>query len=550
MNQPARRLALSGRIVTMDAADTVLDDGVVYVENDRIADVRARSAPPPDGFEAVDPRSVRGTIYPGLIELHNHLPYDVLPLWHVPRPFTNRGQWGRIAEYRQKVTGPMSVVGRYPGLMPAVVRYVECKCLVAGVTTSQGIALFSNAGRRFYDGVVRNVERTDRDELPAAKARIADIDAEEAPRFLERLASGDVLILHLAEGVDDSARDHFLALRIAPGQWALSPELAGIHAAALTSDDMSIYAEHGASIIWSPLSNLLLYGGTTLVESAVEAGVRIGLGSDWSVTGSKNLLGELKVARLVGRELGDLLSDRDIVAMATRNAASILKWDKALGSIEPGKLADLFVLHGDDRDPYAALLEAEETDISLVMIGGVARFGTPAFTRRLGEADAVDDPGEKIRVGGRDRVLRLAGPAADPLIGAISLARATEKLTDALARLPELALALEEGTVIPEFAPPPALAAGGPTWFLALDELVDTGFALRPHLRGPGGRRTGPELESLLPTAAAISEIVEPTELDPLTVADDGDFFDAIEAQPNLPDFVRTQLRTQYAGST
>lgn len=542
-------IALSGRVVTMDAADTVVDEGVVYAEADRIADVRPRGAPPPEGFEDVNVRAVRGTIYPGMIELHNHLPYNVLRLWQVPRRFDNRGQWGRIAEYRKNVTGPMSVLGRYPGLLPAVIRYVECKCLVAGVTTSQGIALFSNAGaRRFHRGVVRNVEQTDRDDLPNALTRIADIDAADAERFLERLERADTLLLHLSEGVDPRARAHFLALQIAADEWALSPALTGIHAAALTEADFGVFADHGASMVWSPLSNLLLYGRTARIESAAAAGVLIGVGSDWSVSGSKNLLGELKVARLVSRELGGVFSDRQIVSMATRNAAAILDWEDRLGSIEAGKLADLFVIRGASRDPYAALLDAEETDVSLVMIGGVARFGTPALTRRLGEADGVVNEGEEIRIGARDRLLRLRDDTADPAIGSISLSRATDRLADALGRLPELARALEDGTVIPEFAPPPTLAAGTPTWFLALDELADTGFALRPHLRGVDDRPTGPELEGLLP-AAEISEIVEPTELDRLTVADDSDFFDRIESQINLPDFVRTELRAQYAGA-
>ena len=50
------------------------------------------------------------------------------------------------------------------------------------------------------------------------------------------------------------------------------------------------------------------------------SGILIGLGSDWSPTGSKNLLGELKVARLVSQALGGLFTDREIVAMATRRA--------------------------------------------------------------------------------------------------------------------------------------------------------------------------------------------------------------------------------------
>jgi cytosine/adenosine deaminase-related metal-dependent hydrolase len=55
--------------------------------------------------------------------------------------------------------------------------------------------------------------------------------------------------------------------------------------------DFDVLAAHGSAMIWSPLSNLLLYGGTARIDAAQAAGVAIGLGSDWSPSGSKNLLG-------------------------------------------------------------------------------------------------------------------------------------------------------------------------------------------------------------------------------------------------------------------
>ena len=112
-------------------------------------------------------------------------------------------------------------------------------------------------------------------------------------------------LLHLSEGLDQVAREHFLALRIKDSQWAITPQLAGIHAAGLTAADFQIYGSHGASMIWSPLSNLLLYGGTAQVAAAKASGVRIGLGPDWSPTGSKNLLGELKAAKVLERSRRD-----------------------------------------------------------------------------------------------------------------------------------------------------------------------------------------------------------------------------------------------------
>src|SRR5439155_1506099 len=201
-----------------------------------------------------------GTVYPGLIELHNHLSYNCLRLWQVPRQFTNRDQWSSCqmqAVYRQLISGPMKVIGSTPRLVPALVRYVEAKCLVAGVTTSQGIALYSAPGiRTFYQGVVRNTDLPDDPALPAAPGHIPDV-----ARMKER-------------------------------------------------------------------------------------GVPIGLGSDWSPSGSKNLLGELKAAYAVGRHApdGQIFSAQDLVRMVTCDAARILDWQDSVGSLEAGKRADLIAI--------------------------------------------------------------------------------------------------------------------------------------------------------------------------------------------------------------
>src|SRR5262249_7719232 len=201
--------------------------------------------------------------------------------------FAHRGQWPNHKDYRPLISGPMTVIGEHrdgqgkPSLLPALVRYVECKCLLGGVTTSQGVKLASNSGiQRFYRGIVRNVEQTEDAALPEAQGRIRDIAARDARRFLPRLAKEDsCFLLHLSEGVTDPAepesmaRRHFLALEVAPAIWALSPTFTGIHAAGLLPEDFDVLAAHQASIVWSPFSNLLLYRRTARGQAAHAPGL-------------------------------------------------------------------------------------------------------------------------------------------------------------------------------------------------------------------------------------------------------------------------------------
>ena len=539
---------LEGRVVTMNARFDVLDQGRVYIEAGRIKAVLSTDEPAPEGM--VDAPLIRtmGTIYPGLIELHNHLCYNALTPWQVPKKYAHRDEWRRHPDYRKLISGPASVLGSSAGYIEALVRYVEAKCLLAGVTTTQGITLASNAGiRRYYRGVVRNVEQTDDPELPEAATRIADVDAQSASAFMTALNRLDnrSLLLHLSEGIGEMARRHFLALHIDQDQWAISQSLGGIHCCGLEDDDYAVLAKHKGALIWSPFSNLLLYGKTVNILRAREEGILMALGSDWSPSGSKNLLGELKVAHLVSdhvaRENGlsePVFTSRDLVAMVTINPARILRWEQALGSLETGKRADLTVVDGQDGDPYTHLIQAKESNITFVAINGVPRYGRKRWLKTFNQNL------EEWRVGSVKRSLNLSQGTADPLVSALSLDAARAKLADGMQRLPELAAPLDAlgtavgllGTTLPD-------QQG--SWFIELDQDNAGSMVDGPQLPfGLDGSLTG--VFSPVMAAEPLSQILVPLDLDPLTVDDDSLFFARLAFQINLPQYIKDGLAELY----
>ncbi|NND09356.1 MAG: amidohydrolase, partial [Saprospiraceae bacterium] len=155
------KYSVRGRIVTLDSNSTVIDDGIVYIEGDTIKHVQDAAQGAPNGWRKIDAITSSGTIYPGMIELHNHLAYNIIPCWNVPKAFKNRDQWRRHSDYTKKMTGPLRILGSLDGYLQAIVRFTECKLLFSGVTASQGITLASSPGiRSLYKGVVRNVEQT------------------------------------------------------------------------------------------------------------------------------------------------------------------------------------------------------------------------------------------------------------------------------------------------------------------------------------------------------------------------------------------------------
>lgn len=137
---------------------------------------------------------------------------------------------------------------------------------------------------------------------------------------------------------------------------------------------------------------------------------------------------------------------------------------------------------------------------------------------------------------------------ADPAVTALTLKDASDILQEALQELPELAAELEA----PPDRPRARLSAivgemsGAQEWTLALDELEDSGVDLRPRLPLRGERELTGAVRGLDRAAVPLSQVVEPLTLDPLTVADDPAYLRGIEAQLNLPDYVKAGLKRVY----
>jgi 5-methylthioadenosine/S-adenosylhomocysteine deaminase len=532
------KFVLLGCVVTMDAASTVLPNGAIYVDGNTIVAATDRAAPVPPDFAGAASIDTDGFIYPGLIELHNHLSYDALPLWDVPKRFSNRSQWQSNRDYVAHVSAPMDTIAKSidPNLLAALVRYVETKCLLGGVTTTQGVSLKGDHLETCYRSAMRVVDDPADAKFPRAVARIPIIAAADWESFKRELDTASCLLLHLSEGLDAQARDAFLSLKKG-GHWAVGPALAGIDCAALQREDFAVMAAKGASMVWSPLNNLLLYGGTADVKAARREGVPVALGSHWSPSGSKNLLNGLKVAKVVNGVNGLGISDLSLVASVTSAPAAVVKWDKLIGSISAGKRADFTVIAASPgADPYDRLIAAAETDIVLVVIEGRPVVGTPALMSALGQT------GETLCVGAEQRVINY-GPG-DPRIPSLTFAQAEAALSDALKRLPTLLGDEHAGHgVTGRMAEAPA-----PRLRLALDREHQSGCALRARLRF-AGEPAGPDAEPALAPAmraAAAPLPLKPLKLDAPSVADDPEYGSRLQQAINIPPAIKDGLKSFY----
>ncbi|MBK1734525.1 N-ethylammeline chlorohydrolase [Halorhodospira abdelmalekii] len=132
----------------------------------------------------------------------------------------------------------------------------------------------------------------------------------------------------------------------------LSPRLLAIHATQLTEAEIEALAAAGAHVVHCPESNLKLASGFCPVAALQRAGVNVALGTDSAASNNDlDLIGEMRTAALLGKAVaGDAaaLPAADVLRMATLNGARALGIDDQVGSLRPGKQADLCAVELSD----------------------------------------------------------------------------------------------------------------------------------------------------------------------------------------------------------
>ena len=394
----SRAFLLKGRVVTMDGETNVINDGNVMVRDGKITGVWASNANPPAGvdFSDVPIVNTEGTIYPGLIDLHNHVHYNHIPLWdfevHLSDAqkseeggYTNRYQWGNNWDYGPSITWmKTNIQSNYRWDMASEqMKYAEVQAVSGGVTAMQGSP---SSGTQAWDSILsRNVELYNfgQDGISTCAVCGAAESDYTGSHLISQSEAGtlNAWFVHLAEGVDSSSKAEFDALW---DKGLIMEETVVIHGTALDSSQFSKMASVGSNLVWSPLSNLLLYGDTTDVVAADQAGVSISISPDWGPSGSKNNFHELKVADMWNtNNMNGHFSNYELVEMVTSNPADATGWTPFVGRVKADLFADLVVIDTFHEDPYRNLIEAIDADVALTVVQGKAVFGDIDLMQQL-----------------------------------------------------------------------------------------------------------------------------------------------------------------------
>ncbi len=383
-----------GGQVVVDAQGKIL-----YVGCDWSTDTSCDAACQAAAASATKVTCPKGVISPGLINTHDHITFaHNFPYNDTGERYEHRHDWRKGLHGHTKI----SVSG---SASSDQVRWGELRFLMGGATSTNG------SGSQ--PGILRNLDRDDQDGLNQKPVNydtfpLGDSGGEQldngcgypSPVNESSIASDDAYTPHVAEGINMYAENEFVCLSDAnPGHNVLVDQSAYIHGVGLTASDYANMAANGTSLIWSPRTNITLYGDTAIVTEASRFGVLIALGTDWIATGSMNMLRELQCADSLNKTyFGGYFSDRDLWMMATANAAAVTGTDDVIGILAPNKVADIAIFDGAVHPNYRAVIDAEPKDVALVLRGGKVLYGDADVVSAIpssGSCDTVDVCGKQ-----------------------------------------------------------------------------------------------------------------------------------------------------------
>jgi 5-methylthioadenosine/S-adenosylhomocysteine deaminase len=177
-------------------------------------------------------------------------------------------------------------------------------------------------------------------------------------------------------------------------QWGLFdvPNLLAVHCTQVDDADIESLATHDVAVAYCPRCNAKLAMGAAPVEKFLQAGLRVGLGTDSpAAANSMDVFEDMRVGVLIQRAvLGSdkWMTTRQFIKLATLEAARALGMDDRIGSLEPGKQADIIAVDLSKSSqipthyPYSAIVHtANQQNVLMTMVGGVVLFEGSKWTQ-------------------------------------------------------------------------------------------------------------------------------------------------------------------------
>ena len=395
-------------VITMDAGRRVLTSGAVAIDGRDIAAVDSAAAIA-KAFRAGDTIDARGAVLmPGLINTHTHAPMVLY-----------RGLADDLAlmDWLQKYIFPAEAKTVTPEFVRAGTRLAVLEMIRSGTTTYADMYYFEEEIARATKAAgVRGVLGQTIIKFPVADAKTPEEGLARTDRFIREFAGDDLIvpavaphamytldgatlkrvrqladrdrvpvIIHLAETEAEvkTASDEHQATPVGylESLGFFGPRTLAAHAVHLTAADIGILQKRGVGISHNPESNMKLASGTAPVPALRKAGVPVGLGTDGAASNNDlDMFEAMRQAAFLHKLQSKdprTLPAGEVLAMATIEGARALGLHREIGSLEPGKRADLIVVGMDSArqtpmyDPLSHLVYATRgDDVQTTIVNG------------------------------------------------------------------------------------------------------------------------------------------------------------------------------------
>jgi len=431
-------LVRGGIVVTMDGGRAIYQDGSVAVRGDSIVAVGPR-AEIDSRYHATQVIDAHGAlVLPGFINGHTHVPMTL---------FRGLHDDVTLSDWLYKYIFPAEAKNVNEEFVRWGTRLAAAEQIRAGVTTFADMYYFEDAvAEETKAAGMRGVLGETFIDFPAPDNKSEAEMLAYTEKFLKRW-QGDPLIhtapaphsiytcskktlqdaaalarkyhapilIHVAE-MKKEWDDSLKANGMSPVQYlenigVLGPDIIAAHCIYVDEADRKLLAERGVGCVHNPSSNMMIASGVSPVPELRAAGVAVGLGTD-GPAGSNNdldLMEEIDLAAKLAKisKMDPLaLNAKSVVEMATIDGARAIHMDKEIGSIEPGKKADLILISLNEPnavpmyDIYAQIAYSlKGSDVQTVVIGGkvVMRDRKLLTIDELAALEKAREYGERVK---------------------------------------------------------------------------------------------------------------------------------------------------------
>lgn len=391
-------------ILTMDENNTVIEKGAVLFEGDKILQV-GENIPESSADTAIDGKN--GILMPGMINCHSHISMI---------PFRSMGDDCR--DRLRRFLFPLENDAMTPELVYARARYAVCELLLSGVTTITDMYYFEDmvakacreTGIRAFLGETvinqpvcdskdfrQTMENTENflkkyQNHPLVRPMVAphatNTNTAEQLVRAKKLADkyGAKYTLHVSEMDYEMAyfKDTYnkTPVEFLRDLGVMDENTIAAHCIHLTDDDIDLFAKTGAKIAHCVAANTKSGKGVAPIYSALSKGVTVGIGTDGPSSGNTlDLFTQMRMIPLAQKtkyQNRSIMRAAEVVNMATIGGAKVLGIEKEVGTLEPGKKADMVLIETDSvnmfplYNPFSALVySARAENVSSVWVNGI-----------------------------------------------------------------------------------------------------------------------------------------------------------------------------------